>query len=131
MNTPKAIITLIILSGIQQELHTCSFLRRYGTNSYITNIPLFFKQQNTDTPKKTNAHRHRINKSAIITNEPIVIEATNKPNAISTSKPVTTLAIAAKTAQSASTVETSKTHMIQAEKKPLNKMQSTTIVALK
>lgn len=44
------LIGLIIISGI--ELDACSFLRRYGANSYITNIPLFFKRQDPEAPQR-------------------------------------------------------------------------------
>ena len=71
MNKNILWIILIISSSIQSEIHTCSFLPRYGTNSYITNIPLFFKKNNSYMPQKNNPKRHKTNKSAIIIGEPI------------------------------------------------------------
>ena len=51
-----AIVALVILSGL--ELEACSFLRRYGANSYITNIPLFFKRQDPEAPQRKGADHY-------------------------------------------------------------------------
>jgi hypothetical protein len=46
MNTHKLLsIFVLIIMSYQKYAHACSFLQRYGANSYITNTPLFFKQQ--------------------------------------------------------------------------------------
>lgn len=44
-------ISYCIALGLSLEITACSFLQRYGVNSYITNIPLFFKKQSEFAPQ--------------------------------------------------------------------------------
>lgn len=46
------------------KLGACSFLRRYGANSYITNIPLFFKKQDPEAPQKKGSDLHKTNQNS-------------------------------------------------------------------
>lgn len=67
------LVALVILSGI--ELEACSFLRRYGANSYITNIPLFFKRQDPEAPQRKGADRSELRETIIVEDK---VEATGE-----------------------------------------------------
>ncbi len=64
MNKNIAFVALIIVSGF--ELEACSFLRRYGANSYITNIPLFFKRQDPEAPKSKGVEHYETRETIIV-----------------------------------------------------------------
>jgi len=60
----------VTLMGL--EAHACNFLRRYGANSYITNIPLFFKKQSDFAPQaKTVKYKKG---SKVIVENPTILE---------------------------------------------------------
>lgn len=59
-----AIVALVVFSGL--ELEACSFLRRYGANSYITNIPLFFKRQDPEAPQRKGADHYEATETIIV-----------------------------------------------------------------
>lgn len=48
---------VIIFNSISLEIYTCGFLQRYGVNSYITNIPLFFKPSISDIELQKEANQ--------------------------------------------------------------------------
>jgi hypothetical protein len=78
-------IGLLILSGL--ELSACSFLRRYGANSYITNIPLFFKKQDVDAPQKKGDEQERLKKIREM-NPDLAISVQNNIDASAEVKPI-------------------------------------------
>jgi hypothetical protein len=64
VNKNIILVALAILSSI--ELKACSFLRRYGANSYITNTPLFFKRQDPDAPQAKGVDRYEARETIIM-----------------------------------------------------------------
>lgn len=58
---------LIIMTAI--DIGACSFLRRYGANSYITNIPLFFKRQDPEAPQRKSSEHYEV-----ITEKMVVVD---------------------------------------------------------
>lgn len=71
--TKKLSIIFLLLNFFAIELYMCSFLRRYGVNSPLTNIPLFFNQQNKDEPQRANPETHHKNQ-VVVEEEPKALD---------------------------------------------------------
>lgn len=92
----KKYMMLLLALGVLDvglELYSCSFLRRYGVNSYITNIPLFFKKQDEFEPQRANTepYTNAAMIEEIVHQEEIVVT----PTGVATTDTVTTVEQAA------------------------------------